>query len=467
MNEMLIFTALWTFFVAFILFSITVIMHEVGHFLAARRKGLVIERFAIGFGPKMIGWKYNDVEYVINWLPFGGFVQLPQMADMEMVEGDSSLDVAKLPPVSPWAKIVTAFWGPLFSFLFAVFLSVIVWQVGVPQNSIMLTTTIGFIEPGSPAAQAGLKPGDRILSVDGQPVTRWSGRAGGIVESILLSLNQTIHFDIERSGKILSFEVNPMTDPEMEGMRIVGFENYMAQDLVVGEIFPDSPAAQAGLRKGDRVVSLDDHLMYVPVQVFSYVQDSTAPIKITYFRNKQSQTVILKPGVATNHKGKLLGIAWDMNPVTLVKISPVEQITNSLAFIFKTLRAVGSPHSNVQVRHLSGPIGIFDRLMTLLTTDPRLVLYFTVILNVNLAVVNLLPIPILDGGHIVLSFLEMIRGRTLSPRWMYNIQMGFFVILATFFLFVTYYDVWRVGKHWRGMMNKPVPIEAPRFTPSN
>lgn len=461
-NFKAVLNGIWVFAVAFIVFSITVFVHEFGHFLAARKMGLIVERFAIGFGPKIKGWKRDGVEYAINWLPFGGFVQLPQMAEMEMVEGKSEKDASKLPPASPWAKAVTAFAGPFFSFLLALALACIVWFTGIPQNKDLLTTTIGYIEPNSPAAKAGLQAGDRIVKINGKPVERWAGRTGGITEAILLSVGKTVSVEIERGkGQFLTFSIVPEKDPEMEGLRSLGFEKYFARALVVDYVIKNSPAEKAGIQVGDRVVEVDGQPVYSSVDLSKRIFNSKSAMNFTYLRDGKRSTISITPQKAVNHHTQMIGVIWKVTDDQLTQISPVALISNSLTFIYRTLRAVVNPDSDVGVRHLSGPIGIFDKLMSLLTIDPRLVLYFGVVLNVNLAVINLLPIPILDGGHIMLCLIEAIRRRPMEAKVLYAVQMTFFFVLIGLFIFITYHDIWRIGKR---VIQKPAPaFEMPKF----
>src|SRR6187200_467129 len=160
-----------------ILFNLLIVVHELGHFLAARWRGLYIEKFGVWFGKPIWKKTINGVQYSLGSLPFGGFVALPQLAPMDIIEGKADVDRAQLPKISALDKIIVAFAGPLFSFLLAVVFAVFVHQIGRPMGEQESTVHIGALDPAGPAQKAGLRPGDKIVEIDGQKVSRFVGQS--------------------------------------------------------------------------------------------------------------------------------------------------------------------------------------------------------------------------------------------------------------------------------------------------
>ena len=450
--------------VVVLLFNFMIIVHEWGHFLAARWRGLHIEKFQIWFGKAIWKKTYNGVQYGLGCIPAGGFVALPQMAPMEMIEGGSE-DREKLPEITPLDKIIVAFAGPLFSFLLACFFAVIVWQVGMPVSNDR-TTTIGYIARDMPASKSDLKIGDRILSIDGEKVTRWSGMVDSVTWSIIAAEGDTIDFEVERDGQVLTI---PVTAPreklhhdwdeqswfsklfKRKPFRKVGIAAESG-DIVFGTFTDPSPATVAGLKKGDVLRGVNGRPAQAIWEEIEYSEGK--PVTLTIERDQQPMEVAVTPAIPsqpTAQEGEKpfysIGLLALEDPshgkIELEHVPPLTQIKDSMRMMYNTITKVFSPKSDIGAGHLSGPVGIIQTKFTLLLDYPegwRMVLWFSVVLNVNLAIMNLLPFPVLDGGHITMALMEIVRRKPLNFRLLEMIQAGCVMLLFGFIIFVTLKD---------------------------
>ncbi|HEY1583414.1 MAG TPA: RIP metalloprotease RseP [Chthoniobacterales bacterium] len=430
-----------------VLFNLLIVVHELGHFLAARWRGLVIEKFGVWFGKPLWKKTFNGVEYSLGTIPLGGFVALPQLAPMDMIEGETDADRAQLPPVSALDKIIVAIAGPLFSLLLALVFAAIVWGVGHPVSEADTTTMIGYVEYNSPGEKAGLKAGDKILAVDGQPVTRFSGMNNSVIWNVIRSEGEMIPFVVERDGKKLSLSVKPYIAPS-SGWRRKSVRQvliYPATTPVIEEVQPKTPAAAAGLKHGDIILGFDGTRIYSPVALADYVEKHGGkPILLAVQRGGEHLNLTVTPEILPNEKTPRIGIAWDTSgQTTIAHPNPIEQVYNSVTSTLDTIGAVASPKSDVKLQHLSGPLGIF-RIYYLLFENERgwqLALWFSVILNVNLAILNMLPIPVLDGGHIVLALVEAVRRKPVNMRVLEFIQTGCAVLIIGYIAYISFFDV--------------------------
>ncbi|MDQ6913361.1 MAG: M50 family metallopeptidase, partial [Verrucomicrobiota bacterium] len=232
-----------------VLFNLLIIVHEVGHFLAARWRGLVIEKFGVWFGKPLWKKTINGVQYSLGSIPFGGFVALPQLAPMDIIEGKADVDRATLPRISALDKIIVAIAGPLFSLLLALVFACIVWVVGHPVSESDTTTVIGYIPAESPAGKAGLQAGDKILEVDGKPVRRFSGMNDSVVWNVVRSEGATIPIKAERNGAVMDFSVEPYK-AETRGWRRKSVRQILIvpqETAIIDQVLPKTPAAEAAL----------------------------------------------------------------------------------------------------------------------------------------------------------------------------------------------------------------------------
>ena len=489
-------------------FNLLIIVHEWGHFLAARWRGLMVDRFQIWFGKPIWKKKINGVQYGLGSIPAGGFVSLPQMAPMGAIEGraleddeekadsesdsadeaaeptEKEIDPRDLPPISALDKIIVAFAGPLFSFLLAVAFAFVVWGVGRPVAQMAQTTTIGHVstsekeEGKSPGQLGGFKVGDKIISVDGKEIKRFHGMIDSVDWNYITSTETQVPVVVERPGegeltlylekdieaanadpdkakkswlkRVLAAIFNRSRLPDT-GLR--GQENPM-----IAGTMENSPAAVAGIQTGDVLMKVNG--IDIPSRFFlnGYGKKNPGkPMELELVRDGKTMTITVQPKVVDNipenysaedkeqlAKTPLLGInEWDDFGVSeIAHPTPIEQVTSGLRVIVSTLKAVGQKGTGVNAGHLSGPVGIM-RLYYRLFEHPdgwRLVLWFSVILNINLAILNMLPLPVLDGGHITMALIEGATRKPINFRVLEVVQTACVVLLLGFMCFVTLKD---------------------------
>ena len=457
-----------------LVFNLLIGVHELGHFLAARWRGLKVERFAIWFGKPVWKKKVGDVEYALGWIPAGGYVSLPQMATMESIEGKTEENAEQLPPVSPLDKIIVAFAGPLFSFLLALVFAIVVWQVGKPSNEADNTTTIGWVDPTGPAAKAGLLPGDEILEVDGHPVHHFAPTAADSVTwRIVTSTGTNIAIKYKREGQENTVYAVPFHRQtkwyERKALRQILITS--ANKATVFEVATNSPAAVAGLKAGDEVVALDGKKVYSFMSVVAAEQAMSntvvRPLTLTIRRGGEqlNKTLLAVKPLQPTSATPMLGImSWigDTN-VMLTHPWPWEQVEVSAGQIFNTFGALFSKKGEIGVQQLGGAVMIIRVYSNLFQDEDgwRRVLWFSVILNVNLALLNMLPLPVLDGGHITLSLIEAVRRRPVSGKLLEKIQSGFAALLIGFMIYIAFFDAGDWFRSARADRDVPVVFASP------
>src|SRR6267154_142731 len=432
-----------------ILFNLLIVVHELGHFLAARWRGLYIEKFGVWFGKPIWKKTINGVQYSLGSLPFGGFVALPQLAPMDIIEGKADLDRARLPRISALDKIIVAVAGPLFSLLLALCFAVIVWAVGHPVSEADSTTVIGYVTPDSPAQKVGLQPGDRILSIDGKPVRRFMGMNDSVSWDVVRSEGKKIAVKFQRDGKVQTVWVEPYK-AETRGWRRKSVRQlliYPAETPIIDKVEPKSPAAAAGLRPADIIRGFNQTPIYNPVALLEYIsKHPNEELVLHVERNGSKLDIPVKPTplLTAGEMKPRIGIQWDTSGIVSIQHpNPIEQVYNSVTSTLKTIGAVASPKSDVKLQHLSGPVGIGSLLYRLFGSEYgwRLALWFSVILKVNLAIINMVPLPVLDGGHVMLAMIEGVRRKPLNIRLLEIINTGCAMLIIGYMLYITFFDV--------------------------
>jgi regulator of sigma E protease len=442
----------WTAVLVVLVFGGSIFVHELGHFLAARRRGILVERFSIGLGPPIWSHRGKDgVEYRVSWIPVGGYVLLPQLADLGVLEGSSHAEPSKLPPVAYFSKLIVFVAGAAFNVLFAFVIACVIWAVGQPEANDSSSTRIGYVSrtldvPGGgtvpgPAAAAGVRPGDIIRSIDGQSISTWSD-----VQSLIQlgsgrsrSGDPQISLGLEREGRLLTLAVYPRLAGE-DGTRLIGIAH--STDLLVFSVAPGSRAAAAGFRPGDRILRLDG----VPMLSVDSLADSlgvsrASPTPVRVLREGREVALEIAPHPAAK-PGTDFGLDFTVAFHTTHR-SPFAQLGEQFTMIFRTLGSLINPHSDIGLSKLSSAVGIVHYIHDAAEVGLPMVLMLTVLLNVNLAVLNLLPIPVLDGGQILFATIARIRGRSLPGNFIMTAQGVFVVLILGVMLYVSVFDVRR------------------------
>lgn len=434
-----------------LLFGAAIFVHEFGHYWLARLRGLKVLEFSIGFGPKIFGWNRNGIDYSVRWIPAGGYVKLPQMVTSSTIEGENE-ETKNIPPASPFSKILVAAAGPFMNVVFAFAIASILYFVGVPVP--INPSIIGPVEANSPEAKAGIQEGDKIVAVNGKPVKSWQE-----VHSItILALTNVLPVSIERDGKVTTYQLATVTNNLM-GFKVLNLDPR--DRLVLKNVSAHSPAEAGHLQPKDEIVAFAGVPVTSREQFISMVQkrgDMETPVAVK--RGDQSLTLKVTPSMDSSSKKGRIGVEFEVKDYYQVEYpTPWAQVTSVWDQMVGTFSAlVHSRQSGVKASDLSGPVGIIGGLAVQVNTDYRLALNFLVLLNINLGLLNLLPIPVLDGGHIIMSIIERIRRRPLSARFVEYLTTGFAIALISFMLYVTVYDIKRISI-LRTLFNRETQIE--------
>ncbi|MDR2512650.1 MAG: site-2 protease family protein [Puniceicoccales bacterium] len=562
-------------FLIVLFFGGSVFIHELGHFLAARWRGLKVERFSIGFGPRIWGWTGKDgVDYRISLLPLGGYVALPQLADLESIEGEYDNEAERLPPISYADKVIAASMGVIFNVLFALAIGSVLWVVGRPILRNSATTTIGFVaseldtpSKPSPAKAAGLQPGDKILTIDDVPVANFMQ----VIEKIALGSGRDdkgrpqVKLTIERNGQkrdILAnpelIEINPISG---DSSRRIGISP--ANEIVIETPRKGTPAATAGLKQGDTLIALNGSPLYsiehlsqsldaigekeikldvrdtagalrsvtlIPalrqttvelaritfterdverhLRLVAVPDDYNAPKPTGPHRNlmvidtlptSSQHSSTLRPGTilaridqpdgifsihtpeelarasqrlkgdnatlfCKNNDGQetltlkdfkasvippashpYIGVTT-IAKVEIVHQNPITQLGVAFKMTYDSLSALINRNSDVGVDQLMGIISI-ARTYYSNADDLRRILWFTLIINISLAILNILPIPVLDGGHILIATVQKITGKPIPLKFLAALQ---YVCILLFIALMAYVVLYKDIGRWRG-----------------
>jgi regulator of sigma E protease len=431
-------TVFYTVLAALFLFGITVFVHEFGHFIVARRCGLVVKTFSIGFGPAIVQWKKNGIVYKIGWIPFGGYVSLPQLdpEGMERIQGDGTKE--SFPEISPWKKIAVAVSGPLGNIVLAGLLAIAIWLIPGNEAGAQIRPVIGSIETNSAAYAAGLRQGDEITAVNGAAVKNWYD----FTVEALLKNSDTVALDVRNAGTEKQLAV-PVVKLESGERIIEGIEP--AIPCLFGSVTKGSPADRAGIQSGDTALSLNGVTVLGWEHFTELVQavESGVPSALTVDRKGETLALSIVPEYNAEYKRIMIGVQLGGSglPWMLYK-NPLDQLKSDALAIVRVLKALVTPAEAKQAAGgLGGPIAIFDLLTMAIKMGLVNTLGLIRFLNINLAVLNLLPIPVLDGGHIVFSLWHGITRRKVNVKIQTGLINFFAILLIGAMLILSFNDI--------------------------
>jgi regulator of sigma E protease len=448
------------------LFGITIFVHEWGHFYVAKRCGLVIEAFSIGMGPAIWKKEIDGIVYKIGAFPIGGYVSLPQLdpAGMEKIQGDNNeADRNTLPDVTPLKKIAVAVAGPLCNIIFALVLALIVIAGSKKEFVEETGVFIADVETDSAAATAGIKTGDEILAVNGNNVSSWYDTrvecllGGGTEQQVNLTV-----FNATDGERIVQVPVN---HPDKSEILIDGV--HQAAPCQVLQVVPGSPAEKAGLLPDDVLIAINDQMIQGSGHFIDVVQENPdTEISLLIERNGGQMTLPVTPEYSEENDMVMIGIQFGgalSLPWTL-QGNPFEQVYSDASSIFRLLKALVTPSESKQAASgLGGPVAIFQMIFISLQMSLITAIGLIRFININLAVLNLLPLPVLDGGHVCFALWEMITKRKVHPKVVASLVNVFAILLLTAMVFLSWRDTDRIFNISRFF--KKAPAEQVETTP--
>jgi regulator of sigma E protease len=424
-----------------ILFGFTIFVHELGHYLVARWCGMVIDVFSIGFGPALWKKTIGGTEYKIGAIPCGGYVALPQLdpAGMSSVQGgadDGQEKPRQLPPISAWKKILVAFSGALGNIVFAFLLA---WGVHAGNSPLERGAMVGVVDTNSLVYARGVRTGDQILAVNGEEVTSWYEYnleciLGAGASNAVLTVKTD---DTTRQVVLPASEI----DKDMHG--IAGLWQDMPP--LFGKVATNTPAEEAGLKKLDIVRTYDGVAISGWEQFRDLVEErGEGEFEITVERGGEAVTRTVRPRYSKEAKRSVIGVTVGYLPPWMQKGKPWDQVKADALGIVRILRALLTPRQAKQAAGaLGGPVAIIVMLWGSIKISYIYALGFLRFLNINLAILNLLPIPVLDGGHILFALWEGITRRKVPARIVAFLINIFVVLLIGALLILTGRDILR------------------------
>lgn len=463
-----------TIFAFMLTLGLVVIVHELGHFLFCKLFGVYVKTFSIGIGPKMLRKRFGETEYVLSAIPFGGYVKMAGEGLMEEIQDTGTWEERKYPmgteegnaeaagmddhiPLErhfhsrpAWQRLLVFIAGPLFNLV----LSFVIYTILVLSNGLQTIpfTRLGDVTEGLPAAEAGLMVGDQVLLVNGVEVNTWSELTYGMVPEANIEAKATppVQVTFERDGQRHEVTMAPFFDNEA-GVWRLGLSPW---NTTVGLVQKGGPADKLGLEPGDVILQVAEEPVTSFGGIANIINDRPdEEIKIDWRRDNQLMSGVVVPNLTEVAPGEFKGRIFMEPYFAYEKAGLIKSMQLGYQRTIDTIKITAGVLGDFVGRKLGldavgGPLRIGQAAGEMLRWSFSHLMYFVAFFSINLFLLNLMPIPVLDGGHVLFLLVEVIRGGKPVPERLQAIatQVGL-IILLLFMTFVVVLDVWKVTGH--------------------
>lgn len=424
-----------------IVLSILVVFHEFGHFLAARYFGVAVESFSLGFGPRLLGVRRNGTDYKVCLLPVGGYVKMAGMNESESAASEPGSFQSK----PRWQRLIIIAMGPAFNAFLAVALlaGLYVYQFEQPAYA-GREARIGYVAGGTAADRAGLQPGDVVRSLDGRETPTWRV----LRLEAAMAAGRPVAVEFEREGQLLATSIDILEAESRDAMVAPGW--FPKHRVLLGQVVDGRPAAAAGFQRGDELLEINGREVVGVDHVIDSIADSGgAPLQFGLLRDGERRSVTVRPELRSDDAHWRIGVALSSRyEVERSALSPTQALIRSAAanyvyagLIFRTLQRLVA--GSVPIDTLEGPVGIYEHTQDAAAYGFGALVELMALISINLAIVNLVPVPVLDGGQILVLLVESTMRREVSvavKARMFQVGLAFMVIL---FGIVMYNDLAR------------------------